>query len=98
MKDADDGGIAALEHADDAALAAPVGLGRLHFHQHLVALHGAVDLVGRNEDIVLPDGLARIGAHKSEAIAMQVEASGGEIIAMCLRRLVRECSSARDRA
>ncbi len=56
VKDADHGRVAPLQHAHDAAHAAAIGLGRLHFHQHLVALHGAVDLVGRNEDIfLLPD-------------------------------------------
>ncbi len=50
-KDADDGGVAALEDAHDAALAAAIGFGRFELDQHLVALHGAVDLVGRDEDI-----------------------------------------------
>ena len=53
VKDADHGRVAALDDAHDAAHAAAVGLGRLHFDQHLVALHGAVDLVGRNEDVFL---------------------------------------------
>ncbi len=53
VKYADDRGVAPLENAHNAAQAAPVGVGRLEFHQHLVALHGAVDLVGRNENIVL---------------------------------------------
>jgi len=46
VKDADDGGVAALEDADNAAHAAAVGLGGFKLDQHLVALHGAVDFVG----------------------------------------------------
>ena len=53
VKDANHGGVAPLHHAHNAAHAAAVGLGRLHFHQHLVALHGAVDLVGRNKYVFL---------------------------------------------
>ena len=84
MKDADDGGVAALEDADDAALAAAIGFGRLHFNQHLVALHGAVDLVGRNEDIFVGARTAwrlRLGPDKAEAVAMQVEPAGSEVVA-----------------
>src|ERR1700722_17717412 len=70
---ADDGGVAALHDAHDAPGAASIGLRRLHFHQDLVALHGAVDLVWRNEDVVVTDLLARIGPDESEAVAMQIE-------------------------
>ena len=76
VKDADDGGVAALKHADNAALAAAIGLGRLDFNQYLIALHGAVDLVGRNEDIFTPERLAGIGADKAEAVAMEIEPAG----------------------
>ena len=52
VKDADDGGVAAFEDAGDAAQAAAVSARRSQFHQHLVALHGAVDLVGRDENVI----------------------------------------------
>ena len=52
MKNPDDGRISPFKYADDTALAASIGLRRFHFDQHLVALHGAVDLIGRNEDIL----------------------------------------------
>ena len=99
VKDADNGRIAALEHADDAAQAAAIGARRLHFDQHLVALHGAVDLVGRDEDIVFLARIAwrAIGPHKAVAVAMQIEPAGGQIVAR-RRRDAAECSSARGRA
>jgi len=62
MKNSYDGWIAALDNADDAALAAAVGFGRFHFHQHLVALHGVVDFAWRNK-YVFTDLLLRIGPH-----------------------------------
>ena len=105
VKGADDGGVAALEDADDAAEAAAVGLGRLHLDEHLVALHGAVDLVGRNEDVLsrrrfrgdLPRAFD--WADKAVAVAMQVEAAGGEVVAgAAAAARLWECSSVRGRA
>ena len=55
VKDADDRRIPPFENAGDAAKAAPVGTRRREFHQHLVTLHGAIDLVGRDEDVVFFD-------------------------------------------
>ena len=52
VKDADNRRVAPLDHAHNAAHAAAIGLGRLDLDQHLIALHGAVDLVGRDEDVV----------------------------------------------
>ena len=80
MKYANDSGVAPLEHADNPALAAAIGLRRLHFNQHLVALHGAIDLVRGNEDIFLTGGLAAIGADKSEAVSMQIQAAGRQVL------------------
>ena len=51
-KRADDGGVAALENLDDAALLAAIGFGRFELNQNLVALHGGVDFTGRNEDVL----------------------------------------------
>ena len=81
VKDSDDRGIAAFENAGDTAETTAVAARRREFHQHLVALHGAVDLIGWNEDIVFFDrSLARVGTDKPVAIAMQVEATGDEVI------------------
>jgi len=88
VKDADDRRVVALKDTDDAALAAAVGFGRLDFDEDLVALHGAVDLVGRNEDIFSTGSLAgvrrggsSIRSDEAEAVAMQIEPPGGEIVA-----------------
>ena len=99
MKDADDRGISPLENAGDAAEAPPVGARRREFHQHLVALHGAVDLIGWNEHVLVFDRtLARVGTDEAVAIAMQIEAAGDEIIARAGADFLAECSSVRDRS
>ena len=69
MKNADYRRIAALKHADDAPHAPPIGLGWFHLHEHLVALHGAIDLVRRNKNVFPTCRLARIGPHKAIAVA-----------------------------
>ena len=77
VKDADDGGIAAGEDAQDATEFAAVGAGRSEFDEHLVALHGVADFVGWDKDVVFTPALG--GADKAEAIAVEVEASGDEV-------------------
>jgi len=63
-------------------------MGREEFDEHLVALHGGVDFVGRDEDVFAGlDGrsggaaLASFGADEAVAVAVEVESSGGEIVA-----------------
>ena len=85
MEHAHHGWVAPLEDADNAPHAAAVGLGRFHLDQHLVALHGAVDLVRRNENIVLSRSLPSIGPHEAVAVAVQIEAAGGQIVARASR-------------
>ena len=51
MEDADDGRVAARQHSRDAAGAASVAAARGFVDQHLVALHGAVELVRRDEEV-----------------------------------------------
>ncbi len=91
MKGADHGGVAAGQDAGNAA-EAPVRRGergRRKLDQDLVALHGAVDLAWGDEDIVFQParrsrvfaGLAGVGADKTVAVAMEVEAAGDEIVA-----------------
>ncbi|SPE19890.1 hypothetical protein SBA5_250120 [Candidatus Sulfotelmatomonas gaucii] len=89
-KRADDGGVAALEDTNDAALHTTVGLGRVALHKHLVALHGGGDFVGRDEDVFVAGWLLggsgpAIGADKAVAIAMQIEAAGDEVVARSSR-------------
>ncbi len=84
VKDADYSRIPAFENARNAAQAAPVGAWRGKFDQHLVALHGAVDFVGWNKNIVFfHSTLASVGTHEPVAIAMQIETAGEEVIAGC---------------
>ena len=50
---------------------------RGEFDEDLVALHGVVDFVGRDKDVVV--AVALRGADEAEAVAVQVEASGDEV-------------------
>src|ERR1700722_4472161 len=75
----DDGGVGALQNAHDAALLAAIGFGTLNLDQDLIALHGGVDLVGRNKDVLLCNGYLQIrggrpaiGTDKTVAIAVQI--------------------------
>ena len=85
MKNADYRRILSFKDADNSSLTPSVGLWRLNFNQHLVALHGAIDLVGRNEDILAALGLPGIRPYKAKAIAMEVEAAGREVVARAQR-------------
>ncbi len=53
---------------------------RSQFYQYLVALHGAIHLVGRNEDIVITAGLAGFRPHKAKAVAMYIQTAGDQIV------------------
>ena len=48
---ADHGGVGALEHLDDLAIGAAVGLDARDAHHHAVAVHGLFGRFGRNEDV-----------------------------------------------
>jgi hypothetical protein len=61
---------------------AAVGAGGREFNQDLIALHGAIQLVRRNEDVVVSAGLARFRADKSEAVAMHIQTTGEEVAAI----------------
>lgn len=74
--------VAALEDTGDTAEAAAVGAGWLEFDENLIPLHGAVDFIGRDEDIVGYSGsLARIWSDEAVAVAVQVEAAGEQVVA-----------------
>ena len=62
----------------------PSARGGASFHQHLVALHGPVDFVGRNEDVVVTLRLAGIRAHETIAVAMKVKAPREEVVAQTM--------------
>ncbi len=81
MKGADDRGIAAAEHAQDAAFGAAVFLLAAEFDQHLVAVHGRAD--GLRVDVdVAADRAALSGVGNDEAVAVAVhgQASGDEVL------------------
>src|SRR5277367_4907851 len=83
MEDSDDGWIAASKNADNAAKLAAVGARGQQLDEHLVALHGGVDLVGRDEDVFADGsaGLTAVRPDETVTVAMQVEASGSEVVA-----------------
>src|ERR1700677_2667402 len=80
MEDAYHGGVAPAEHSGDAPAVSAVGSGRSQFHQYLVALHGAVHLIRRNEDIVIAAGLAGFRPNETKAVAMHIQTSGDEVV------------------
>ena len=101
-EDADHGRVPAGQHARHPAAAPGLAIhagaagGRL-FDQHLVTLHGAVQLSGRNEEIVLSRRRA-VGPHKAEAVPMQIEPACDQPVAChALLRLPR-CRRVRPHA
>jgi len=81
VKDANDRRIAALYDAGNASEPPPVRSWRGEFNQYLIALHGAVDLIGRNEHIVFFScALTRVRTNESIAIAMKVKAARKKVV------------------
>src|ERR1700677_3814813 len=76
MEDAYHGGVAPAEYSGDAPAEAAISPRWSEFYQHLVALHGAVHLVRRNEDIVIAAGLAGFRPHETKAVAMYIQTAG----------------------
>jgi hypothetical protein len=72
MEDTDNSWIAPAEHSDDVPATAAVSSGWGEFHQYLVALHGAVYLIGRNKDVVIAAGLAGLRADEAKAVAVHI--------------------------
>src|ERR1700732_2876013 len=82
VEDAQHGWITPLDDPGNAALATAVALRRTHLDKHLVALHCAVDFIGWNENIVIRlDRLTRGKPHQAKAVAVEIEASCGEVVA-----------------
>src|ERR1700722_4953462 len=80
VKDAYHGRVAPGEYPGDAPAEPAVGPRGRKLYQHLVALHGAVHLVGRNEDIVVTAGLAGLWPDKAKAVAMEIQATGEQVM------------------
>src|SRR3984885_8385196 len=70
------GGVAPAEYSGDAPAEAAISPRWSEFYQHLIALHGAVHLVRRNEDIVIAAGLTGLRPHKAKAVAMYIQTAG----------------------
>ena len=81
MKSADNSGIAAGEHAQDAPLGTAVVALASQFHQHMVAMHGRTD--GLRVDVnVASESAALTGVRDDETVAVAVhrQASGEEVL------------------
>src|SRR4051812_29847450 len=80
MKRPNDRRIAPPHHPRDASQPPPVRARRRKFHQHLVALHGPIDLARWDKYVVITRRLPREGTHEPIAIAMQVEPPGHKVV------------------
>src|SRR5882757_9385833 len=87
---ADDGGVAAVRDLYDAAGSFAgiwaLGAGRKQFDEDEIALHGAVELSGRDKDVV--NFIATradivCGSHEAESVAVQVKPTRYEVGARC---------------
>ena len=80
VEGADDGRIAAGEDASDASALSAVCAWWGKFNEDLIALHGAVDFVGRDEDVFFSGRGSGVWSDEAEAIAMDVEAAGEQVV------------------
>jgi hypothetical protein len=80
MEDADYGGIAAGENAEDSAGAAAVTASGSFVDDDFIALHGAVELVRWDEEIVVAVSAA-VGTDEGVAVAVHVDTTGDEAVA-----------------
>jgi hypothetical protein len=88
MENTNDGWIATLEYARYAAEPPPIGTRRRKLDENLVPLHGAVDLVRRDKDVIIfARTLPGIRSHESISIAVKVQTPGEQILARRSRRL-----------
>jgi hypothetical protein len=79
VEDADNGRVAASEHASDSARAAAVATAWGFVDEDLVSLHSAVQLVGWDEEVVVAVG-ALVGADEGVTVAVQIDAAGYEAV------------------
>jgi hypothetical protein len=86
VKGADDRGIAAAQNSGDAPAAPAVSSGRRKLHQNLVALHRAIYLVRRDKNVIVAAGLASLGTHKPESVAVHIQPAGNKIVARTCHR------------
>jgi hypothetical protein len=101
VEDADHGGILARHDTGDAAGETAVATGRADLDEDLIALHGAVQFIGRNKNVFVDlafEGfglLGSVGADEAVAVAVEIEFAGGEVFAGLIPlagRLARACA------
>ncbi len=80
MEDADYRRVASFEDSGDASGAASFAVARGFIDEDLVALHGSVELIGRNEQILFTL-FAPGRSDEGVAVAVQVDAAGDEVLA-----------------
>ena len=85
VEDADHSRISPRQDAGDASGPARFAVGpgparRCLVDQHFVALHGAVQVVRRDEQVVLAPGAA-VRTHKAEAVAVEVQPARDKVFA-----------------
>ena len=85
VEDADDGGVAAGEYAEDAAGTAGLAVGAWaaggrFVDEDFITLHGAVELVGGDKEVVFTGGAA-VRANEAEAVTVEIELAGDEVFA-----------------
>ena len=81
VEDAYDRRVLADQDPYDAPGAPAVRPWRSQFHEYLIALHRPAYVVGRNEDVAIAVGRARLRTDKAEAIPVQVKTAGGKFAA-----------------
>jgi hypothetical protein len=87
VEDAYDGGMSAVDRADNATFGAAVGSYVDDFNQNEVAVHGGTNGWRRDKDIAGEPGFQRliegsgVGSDKAEAIAMHTELSYDHVLA-----------------
>jgi hypothetical protein len=80
VEDADDGRVASFENAGYASGAPSFAVARGFIDEDLVALHGSVELIGRDEEVFFTL-FAPGRSDEGVAVAVQVDAPGDEVLA-----------------
>src|SRR5216684_3592257 len=86
VKNADHGGVRALDRSHNAPLRASIRTDRAHVDQYLIAVHGVPQLMGRDKDVANQPRSQRwadrigVGNDEAEAIAVHGQTAGHQIL------------------
>src|SRR5260370_2247771 len=86
VKNADYGGVRALDRSHNAPLRASIRTDRANVDQYLIAVHGVPQLMGRDKDVANQPRSERwadrigVGYDEAEAIAMHGQTAGHQIL------------------